>query len=332
MGNEEILNKLQFLLETIKFEIDMAYKDLNLIKNSSLSATALSLILAYIGYTIIKNAIIGYATVAFFLFISIFFLLNLLWEFVHQNIETDGLEKGKEDRHNVMEQSRLLQYTSWLKMQLLTPVYRSIALIYISVFLLHLVGLEYSSVGLNLGILFNLSNSSIVNVFYFISIIISVISISITFFFRGEQVKFISYILSYGFIELTTLSFLVYTIFFNNTILLSYQLWLMVIIIGLASFALMQYTYATDARTRISRYKNELSITKTKIEYLLLNSHEMTDQKINASYQSFEREYKQLRKPKLIVASITGNLLTGYAALDMKEEAELAINYLDDVK
>ncbi|MEM0143800.1 MAG: hypothetical protein QXL94_07650 [Candidatus Parvarchaeum sp.] len=316
--NTKMENKLSWAIET---EIINIYNDLKLIKNAGFSAVILSFILGFLGYYISKNSILAFASFSFLLFTFLFMILNILAKFKADEREPSGV---KTDDKSLSVKSKLMFYRYNIVNQSIIPLYEAAAIILLLTFFIHVIGLNYSGVGLHMAAIFNLSASGFVNVLYFIAIILSAISILFSFF-RSKDKIIVSalYLLSYAFIEFTAFVWVGYQLLNNYQFWLSYQLWLAVLILGLAYFALVQYIYANNARVKLAKYKSELSITKAKLDYLLI-----TGNKNPTLYEAIKEEFLKEKKPKLVISPLPILFLTVYVTLDMKEETEIYFDKL----
>ncbi|MEM0142863.1 MAG: hypothetical protein QXL94_02770 [Candidatus Parvarchaeum sp.] len=314
--NTKMENKLSWAIET---EIVNTSDDLKLIKNAGFSAVILSFVLGFLGYYISKNSILAFASFSFLLFIFLFMILNILAKFKADEREPSGV---KTDNKLLSVKNKLMVYAYNITNQFITPLYEAAAIILLLTFFIHVIGLSYSNVGLHLATIFNLSASGLVNFLYFIAIILSAISILFSFFrSRNKIIVFVLYLLSCAFIEVTAFVWVGYRLLNNYQFWLSYQLWLAVLILGLAYFALVQYIYANNARVKLAKYKSELSITKAKLDYLLV-----TGNKNPTLYEAIKEEFLKEKKPKLVISPSSILFLTVYVTLDMKEETEIYFN------
>ena len=309
-------NKLYFLKKTIEFEIDATYNELNLIKNSGFAVAILTILITYFAYSSI-NSIISYATRAYLLFAFLLLLVSF------------GLtRKGKANKQTTdtrTEKFNLKRYIYGhkLAMQVLVPLLSSFVIIYFGLFILHIYGLHYSSVGIKLSTIFNLYNP-IVNFFYALSIIVAIITLIIYFLKRDSEIFVpLMFISDVGLIWLTSIIFIIYSLFSNYQFWFSYQLWLALIIVSLAYFALAQYTSALPSRAKLTEYKNALSITKARLDYIIMDKKGYDTKDLSDAYAKLKMEFLGLGKPKLLYVSWLPPFLDIYATLDMKEEAEI---------
>lgn len=116
---------------------------------------------------------------------------------------------------------------------------------------------------------------------------------------------------------------IIYSLIGNYPFWFSYQLLLALIIVGLAYFALTQFTSAVAPKAKLTRYKNALSITKARVEYVLINKKDYNLEDLSDIYKQLEVEFTGVEKPKLMYVPWLPLFLDIYATLDMKEEAEV---------
>ena len=202
------------------------------------------------------------------------------------------------------------------------PLLSSFVIIYFGLFILHIYGLYYSSVSIKLSTVFGLYNP-ITSFSYATSIILVIITL-IVYFFKHDSEILIPFmlILDVGLIQLTSI-FLIINKFFNYQFWFSYQLLLALIIVGLAYFSLAQYTSAVRARAKLTEYKNALSITRARLDHIIINKKDYDIKNLSDIYTKLKIEFSSLEKPKLLYMSWLPPLLDVYSTLDMKEEAEI---------
>ena len=116
---------------------------------------------------------------------------------------------------------------------------------------------------------------------------------------------------------------IIYGLLSNYKFWFPYQLLLALIIAGLAYFALAQYASAATARAKLTKYKNTLSITKARLEHVLINKKDYNLEDLSETYEQLGVEFSCVEKPKLIYVSWLPPFLDIYATLDMKDEAQI---------
>ena len=307
-----IISKLYALRKSIEFEINTTYNELNLIKNSGFAVAILTILITYFAYHSIIS-IISFATRAYLLFA----LLLLLVPFV-------SIRKGRANKQTTetkINKFNIKQYVyeHRVAMQVLLPLLGSFVIIYFGLFILHIYGLYYSGAGLKLSTAFYLYNPLVSNLYAF-SIILSTITLIIYFFKRDSDilVPFL-FILDVGLIQLTAFFLIIYSLFGKYPFWFSYQLWLALIIVGLGYFALAQYTSAVHPRAKLTYYKNSLSITKARLDHVIINKKNYDIENLSDIYAKLEIEFSRLEKPKLLYVSWLPPFLDLYTTLNMKE-------------
>jgi hypothetical protein len=289
-----------------------------LIKNAGVALAILTAIFTYIGYTISSNAILGYVTFSFFVMVVLFSVLNIVAIKIIKKPPQD--KKSKWQPINPKAAFNLL--SNGLTGQIIQPLFSLMVIIYFSLFLLHAIGAAYSSVGLHLSTVFTLTGLWYIDFMYALSVLASAICIVISLR-KDPQLSFFAYMVTTALILVIAFLFVGYNLIVGYSGWFSYQLWLTVIIEFLLYFALIQYRYATNARLRIDKYKNGLNIVRTKAEYLLSNmSAGCVTRKLYSTCAALETEYKQLEKPKLVIAEVLPFVLQGYVTIDMSEEVK----------
>ena len=319
---------LQSLYDRVESEIGATYKELDLIKNAGIAIGILTAILTYIGYSVSKDAFLSYASFSFFVFVFLFTVLNFLDAILRKRVNqlnTHRPKKTATQEHASAWTLLVSLINDPLISQIIMPLLYSLVVIYVGLFLLHGLGLAYSSARLSLNTIFVITNADtanhgFINDAYGLSVVVSIISIFLGFR-HNKTFTFFGYAASVGLIELTSFAFVIGNLAGGYTSWTSYQLWLAVVIDLLVYFALNQYIYAVNAGNRLVKYKNELSILKARLDPLLASTLAgSTAAYIYKRYQSLEREYKRLEKPKLIIAEGIPLLLRVYVALDMSKE------------
>lgn len=311
-----IISKLHTLKKLIEFEINTTYEELGLIKNPGFAVAILTILITYFAHSSI-NSIMGFATRAYLLFAFLLFLVLFVLT-----------RKGKANKQTTETRAKKFNikqyiYGHKIAMQVLVPLLSSFVIIYFGLFILHIYGLYYSSAGINLSTIFNLYNP-IVNFFYAISVIVAIITL-ITYLFKrdSEIIVPLMLIIDVGLIQLTSIFMIIYSLIGNYPFWFSYQLLLALIIVGLAYFALTQFTSAVAPKAKLTRYKNALSITKARVEYVLINKKDYNLEDLSDIYKQLEVEFTGVEKPKLMYVPWLPLFLDIYATLDMKEEAEV---------
>lgn len=320
MSKIQYTDMLRALYDRAGSEIDTCYKDLDLIKNAGVALAILTAIFTYIGYTVSSNAIFGYASFSFCVFLVLFVILNLVAGIVTKKTKPQDTNTKEIDLKRALD-----TFTGDLASQIFMPPISSIVLIFFCLFLLRTLGLAYSGAGLNFHTLFALTGNGYIDNIYVLSVSASIVSLILSLR-KDIKISFLGYAIALAFILFTSILFVGYRIFTVYSEWLSYQLWLALIIELLLYAALMQYKYAINARLRISKYKNALSIVKAKAEYLLTK---MPQGRVTKAFSetccALEAEYDKLEKPKLVIAEGLPLLLQGYITIDMNAE----VNTLD---
>jgi hypothetical protein len=314
----EVMSKLRSLKKSIEFEINTTYNELNLIKNSGFAVAILTILITYFAYPSIIS-IIGFATRAYLLFVFLLLLLLVLFRVIRERKANKQTTEAKIDKFNIKQYN----YKHGIDMQVLLSLLSSFVIIYFGLFILHIYGLYYSSVVLKLSNVFNLYNP-IVNSFYAISVITSIITLMIYFFKRDSKIAVpFGLIVDSGLILLTSISLIICSLLGNYPFWFSYQLWLALIIVGLAYFALAQYISAVPLRAKLTKYKNGLSITRARLDKIIMDKKDYDVKDLLDIYTKLKTEFSELEKPKLVYISWLPPFLDIYANLDMKEEAEI---------
>lgn len=314
-SKEQVIRRLGLLSDIVRSEIDTCYKELGMVKDAGVALGILTAIFTYIGYTTSKNAVLGYAIFSFFVFMVLFVVINFLAAML--------MKKPKATQSNKVEPKALLQaFTIESMPQIIMPLLSNIVTIYVGLFLLHIIGFAYSGAGLGINTVFAVTSSNWVNSVYFLSVCVSVISMVLSLR-KEEKLSFWAYACAYTLIMLTAFLYVGHYLVIPYLEWASYQLWLTVIIEALLYFTLIQYKYAINARLSIARYKNGLSIIKTKIEYLLLSAPEgkLTNAFREASLK-LDEEYAVLQKPKLVISDSLPFLFRCYITIDMNAEVQ----------
>lgn len=315
-----IIGKLYTLKKSIEFEINTTYEELGLIKNPGFAVAILTILITYFAYSSI-NSIISYATRAYLLFA--FLLLLVPFGLARKVKANKRTIKTKADKLNIKQYI----YKYELSMQVFMPLLSSFVIIYFGLFILHVYGLHYSSVGITLSTVFNLNptaNFFYANFFYAISVITAIPALILYLFKRDSKIVVPSmFLLDVSLIQLTSISMIIYSLLGNYPFWFSYQLLLALIIVGLAYFALAQYTSSVAPKAKLTGYKNALSITKAKLEYVLINKKDYNLEDLSDICEQLEVEFSDVEKPKLIYVPKLPLFLDIYATLDMKEEAEV---------
>ena len=311
-----IISKLHTLKRLIEFEINTTYEELGLIKNPGFAVAILTILITYFAYPSITS-IISFATIAYLLFVF-FILLLVLSRFIRKGKSNKQTTETRVGKFNIKQYI----YGHKIAMQVLMPLLSSFVIIYFGLFILHIYGLYYSSVSIKLSTVFELYNP-ITSFSYAASIILVIITL-IVYFFKHDSEILIPFmlILDVGLIQLTSI-FLIINKFFNYQFWFSYQLLLALIIVGLAYFSLAQYTSAVRARAKLTRYKNALSITKARLEYVFINKKDYNLEDLSDICKQLEVEFSGVEKPKLMYVPWLPLFLDIYATLDMKEETEV---------
>lgn len=317
ISKEYVLAKLQSLNGWVESEISTCYNDLDLIKNAGVAMGILTAIFTYIGYSVSRDAVLSYSTFSFFVFVVLFTIINF--------ISIKMMAKAKKDNKssqtpNPREVSSIFISDPFVS-QIIAPLLSSLVVIYFSLFLLHAVGLSYSGIGLRFDTLFALTSSCLVNTLYALSVVVSVISVIISFR-KNRSYTFLGYGAATLLIEAASFAFVLHNSLVGYPAWSSYQLWLTVIIEFLLYFALIQYQYATNAKLSITKYKNELSIIKANIEHLMIGNlpRHKSIKSFYEAYVALETEYQKLEKPKLVISEGVPLVLGVYVTLDMSRE------------
>ena len=195
-------------------------------------------------------------------------------------------------------------YRRKIERQVLVPLLSSFVIIYLGLFILHIYGLYYSGAGITLSTVFDLNptaNFSCANFFYAISVITAIPALILYIFKRDSEIIVPSIlIIDVRLIQLTSIFMIIYSLIGNYPFWFSYQLLLALIIVGLAYFALTQFTSAVVPKKKLTRYKNALSITKARLEYVLINKKDYNLEDLSDICKQLEVEFTGVEKPKLM--------------------------------